>query len=107
VALVTCARAASLVDTGVGIVSRVSTGGFLSTSDARRTLEPPPEVDVMRRPGHSLESMVAAHFERVDRASVVALAPADVQPLILELQAASLAHNIRRRLYVPADQAHK
>src|SRR5262245_8583992 len=66
VALVTSSRAGSIVDTNIGIVSKTSKGSFLATGDARRTFDPPPEVNAMRLIGHPIEDIVAAHLKRLD-----------------------------------------
>lgn len=48
-----------------GVVSRLSDGRFLSTTDAKQQLNSPAEFEVVRLPGQSVEAVVRKHQERL------------------------------------------
>lgn len=104
VCVATVAQSGSLREVGVTVVSKVQGDTFIATGDGGTILQPAPEVEASFMPGQRTSAIVARHLERIASRSVIALARSDVEPLILSLQRVSLAHNIRRGVYVPADQ---
>jgi hypothetical protein len=77
---------------------------LLFTGNHTHGLDAPPEFDVWRLPGKSIDELVAIHAQRLDRLRrerVLPATEADVAARVIENQQRTLAFQLARGVYVP------
>lgn len=99
---IACTSVGDVHQVSLGLVTTTGDGEFLTTSNARVSFAPPPEIDSVRLLQSPVSEIVRKHSQRVDRMSKPPIRITDVERLITELQTVICKENLRRGLYVPA-----
>jgi hypothetical protein len=90
-------------DAGFSLISRRRGGRFVATGDGGRVLAPPPEIDAVSLRGKSVREVAAAHDRRLQALPPpMAITKEDVEDTIVDVQRVTIAHSVRRGVWVPA-----
>ncbi|HUY89854.1 MAG TPA: hypothetical protein VMV10_14055 [Pirellulales bacterium] len=93
--------------TSLGLGSRTQTRRLLTHSEPRRA-DPPPDFDIWHLPGKSIDDLILAHSQRLDRLgreNILPATEADIAARIIENQGLYRAFNLARGVYEPMTQA--
>lgn len=89
----------------VVLASQLGDGTIVSTTNARRRLNPPPGVSPTYATGKAVPELMALHAERLSDRAVMCFDAAELRRLIVEMGDRNVQFHLRRGVFVPVDPA--